>query len=140
MGLQGRLVRARLCQPSREEATTGTRPSHRAGRAIARRFVVLLLLGCAITFGVGACGTAGSTEPTMSAGSWTELHPGGEVPPNYSFSSMVHDPDSQKVVLCGSGASVVFTTTWVYDPGAVLWTDRGAPLDAPSTHVADPRL
>jgi N-acetylneuraminic acid mutarotase len=58
-----------------------------------------------------------------SAGTWTELHPGGGSPAARDSHSMVFDAATGTAVLFGGwDANADFGDTWAYDPAADVWT------------------
>ena len=69
-----------------------------------------------------------------AANAWTELHPGGGLPPGRTDACMVYDSDSGKVILFGGNGtdSPVLNDTWAYDPAANAWTELHPGGDLPS--------
>jgi N-acetylneuraminic acid mutarotase len=67
-------------------------------------------------------------DPT--GGSWTALHPSGQLPSPRSEQAMAYDSDSGKVFMFGGcDDNMVQNDIWVYDPAANTWTDLNQPID-----------
>ncbi|MBN1321722.1 MAG: S-layer homology domain-containing protein [Thermoleophilia bacterium] len=66
-----------------------------------------------------------------AAGTWTELHPVGALPPARCFHSMVYDAKDKRVILLGGRASALngpwdpahLADVWAYDAASNTWTE-----------------
>jgi N-acetylneuraminic acid mutarotase len=77
---------------------------------------------------VAALNDTWSFDPV--AGTWTELHPTGELPPILEEHAMVYDPVSRRVILFGGwngDSTEMINETWAYDAAANTWI-RLSPL------------
>jgi N-acetylneuraminic acid mutarotase len=77
-------------------------------------------------------------DPT--ANTWTDLKPVGDLPPAVSYSSMVYDSASGKVILFGGQGLLgdswtQFNDTWTYDPAANTWTRLTPTGDLPPAEL-----
>jgi len=59
-----------------------------------------------------------------AANTWTNLHPGGDLPAARSGHAMVYDPVGRRMILFGGGSEGgCFNDTWAYDPVENTWTE-----------------
>jgi hypothetical protein len=121
---------------------TGRVPSGRAGHSMAYDPAS----GMVILFG-GRFGDSGFLHDTWTydpaANTWTKLHPTGERPVERALHSMVYDPASGKVILCGgwnrgTGGNTVDDDIWAYDRAANTWTQ--IPVSRPSFGESSPMV
>jgi N-acetylneuraminic acid mutarotase len=89
----------------------------------------------------GGAGASASLNDTWAydpaANTWTELQPGGSLPPARWAHAMVSDPPTGKVILFGGCADVMdpssfLNDTWAYDPAANTWTELQPSSDLPT--------
>jgi N-acetylneuraminic acid mutarotase len=88
--------------------------------------------------GTGAISTTTTAEGAVaspsatSAGVWTELHPGGELPPGRSSQSMVFELYSGGAFVFGGSSALTYVNyTWDYDPIANAWIELDPAGTAP---------
>lgn len=64
---------------------------------------------------------------------WTDLHPGGDLPPARRFHAMAYDPTSGLVILFGGVSDLEpLADTWAYDPRSDRWIDLAPGGDVPA--------
>jgi len=81
-----------------------------------------------------------------AAGTWTELHPAGALPPARCFHYMVCDTANRRLVLMGGRGSALIapgdplhlTDMWAYDAAAGAWTELRPPGASPPPRLSYP--
>ena len=67
------------------------------------------------------------------ANTWSDLNPGGSLPPWRTYPAMVSDPSSGNVILFGGWTgNDAFSDTWAYNPAGNTWTQLNPASSPPA--------